>query len=60
MKAREEKGAALPAEITDAESTLTRTQQNYLNSIHDYLIGLVRLQYAMGITPTTDSTSGHR
>ncbi len=52
VKAREEKGAALPSEITDAESALTRAQQNYLNSIHDYLIGLVRLEYAMGITPS--------
>ena len=51
VKAREEKGAALPSEITDAESALTRAQQNYLNSIHDYLIGLARLQYAMGIAP---------
>jgi outer membrane protein TolC len=52
VKVREERGAALPAEITDAESALTRAQQNYLNSIHDYLIGLVRLEYAMGVTPT--------
>jgi outer membrane protein len=52
VKAREEKGAALPAEITDAESALTRAQQNYLNSIHDYLIAVVRLEYAMGVTPT--------
>jgi outer membrane protein TolC len=51
VKARQEKGAALPAEITDAESALTRAQQNYLNSIHDYLIGLVRLEYAMGASP---------
>ena len=43
------------AEITDAESALTRAQENYLNSIHDYLIGLVRLEYAMGVTPTPGS-----
>jgi outer membrane protein TolC len=54
VKARQEKGAALPAEITDAESALTRAQQNYLNSIHDYLIGLVRLEYAMGVTPAEE------
>ncbi len=60
VKARAEKGAALPAEITDAESTLTRAQQNYLNSIHDYLIGLVRLEYAMGVTPTPAGSGGHR
>jgi outer membrane protein TolC len=59
VKAREERGAALPAEITDAESTLTRAQQAYLNSIHDYLIALARLEYAMGVTPTPASLSCH-
>jgi outer membrane protein TolC len=60
VKAREERGAALPAEITDAESTLTRAQQAYSNSIHDYLIALARLEYAMGVSPTAGSSSGHR
>jgi len=60
VKAREARGAALPAEITDAESTLTRSQQAYLNSIHDYLIALARLEYAMGVTPTPGRSSGHR
>jgi outer membrane protein TolC len=59
VKARQEKGAALPAEITDAESALTRAQQNYLNSIHDYLIGLVRLEYAMGVTPAGGGSGSH-
>jgi outer membrane protein TolC len=53
VRARAEQGAATSAEITDAESTLTRAQQAYLNSIHDYLIALVRLKYAMGVTPTS-------
>jgi outer membrane protein TolC len=52
VKARQDKGAALPAEITDAESTLTRAQQAYLNAIHDYLIAVVRLDYAIGVSPT--------
>jgi outer membrane protein TolC len=52
LRARAKLGAATSAEITDAESTLTRAQQDYLNSIHDYLIGLARLEYAMGVTPT--------
>jgi outer membrane protein TolC len=52
VKARAKEGEALPSEITDAESALTRAQQAYLNSIHDYLIALVRLEYAMGTTPT--------
>jgi outer membrane protein TolC len=60
VKARQEKGAALPAEITDAESALTRAQQNHLNSIHDYLIALVRLEYAMGVAPTPNSSHGHQ
>ena len=45
-------GIATPAEIPDSESTLTRAGQDYLNSIHDYLIALVRLEYAMGVAPT--------
>ena len=53
-------GDATSAEITDAESTLTRAQQAYLNSIHDYLIALARLEYAMGVTPTPGSAPGHR
>ena len=51
VQARAKVGDATSAEITDAESTLTRAQQDYLNSIHDYLIALVRLEYAMGATP---------
>jgi outer membrane protein TolC len=50
VRARARQGDATSAEITDAESTLTRAQQGHLNSIHDYLIALVRLEYAMGVT----------
>jgi outer membrane protein TolC len=53
VHARAKVGDATSAEITDAESTLTRAQQAYLNSIHDYLIALTRLQYAMGVIPTS-------
>jgi outer membrane protein TolC len=52
VRARAKVGDATSAEITDAESALTRAQQDHLNSIHDYLIGLVRLEYAMGAAPT--------
>lgn len=52
VKARAKEGDALASEITDAESALTRAQQAYLNSIHDYLIALARLDYTMGTTPT--------
>src|SRR5262249_37836871 len=60
LRARAKVGDATSAEITDAESTLTRAQQDYLNSIHDYLIALARLEYAMGVTSTPVSRSGHR
>jgi outer membrane protein TolC len=60
VRARARLGDATSAEITDAESTLTRAQQAYLNSIHDYLIALARLEYAMGVTPTPNSSCGHR
>ena len=58
VRARAKVGDATSAEITDAESTLTRAQQAYLNSIHDYLIALARLEYAMGVTPTPGSSCG--
>jgi outer membrane protein TolC len=51
VRARAKVGDATTAEITDAESTLTRAQQALLNSMHDYLIALCRLDYAMGVTP---------
>ena len=60
VSARAKLGDATPSEITDAESTLTRAQQDHLNSIHDYLIALARLEYAMGVTPTPGNVSGHR
>jgi outer membrane protein TolC len=60
VRARARLGDATSAEITDAESTLTRAQEDYLNSIHDYLIALVRLEYAMGVTPTPGSSCGHQ
>ncbi len=60
VRARAKQGDATSSEITDAESTLTRAQQAYLNSIHDYLIALVRLEYAMGVTPTPATSCSHR
>jgi outer membrane protein TolC len=60
VRARAKVGDATSSEITDAQSTLTRAQQAYLNSIHDYLIALARLEYAMGVTPTPGSSPGHR
>jgi outer membrane protein TolC len=60
LRARAKVGDATSSEITDAESTLTRAQQAYSNSIHDYLIALARLEYAMGVTSTPVSSLGHR
>jgi outer membrane protein TolC len=56
VKARSKVGDATSAEITDAESTVTRAQEEYQNSIHDYFIALSRLEYAMGVTPTPGSS----
>jgi outer membrane protein len=60
VRARAKVGDATSAEITDAESSLTRAEQDYRNSIHDYLIALARLEYAMGTTPTSEVSRGHR
>jgi outer membrane protein TolC len=47
LRARE--GAATPTEITDAQASLTRAQQNHLNARYSYLIAMERLGYAMGV-----------
>jgi outer membrane protein TolC len=52
VAARAQRGDATPSDVIDAETALTRAQQDYLNSIHDYLIALARLEYAMGVAPT--------
>jgi outer membrane protein TolC len=52
VAARNQRGDATPAEMTDAEASLTRAQQDYFNSVYDYLTALVRLKYAMGIAPS--------
>jgi outer membrane protein TolC len=51
--ARTREGDATPAELTDAEASLTRAQQDYYNSIYDYLIALAHLDYATGAAPTS-------
>jgi outer membrane protein TolC len=52
VRARADKGDATPSEITDAETALTRAQQNNLNSNYDYLSAIAKLEYALGTTPT--------
>jgi outer membrane protein TolC len=57
--ARSRQGDATPAELTEAEASLTRAEQDYANSIYDYLTALERLQYAMGITETPLTPGSH-
>jgi outer membrane protein len=50
VKARAAQGDATPTEITDAETALTRAEQDYLNSTYEYLTARARLDYVMGQT----------
>ena len=52
VQLRLREGAATPTEIADAQASLTRAQQNYLNARYNYLIALDRLEYAMGVGQT--------
>ena len=49
-------GDATPSEITDAETALTRAEQNYSNSVYDYLSAISKLDYAIGIPPNRTSS----
>jgi outer membrane protein TolC len=57
--ARSQQGDATPAELTEAEAGLTRAEQDYANSVYDYLTAIERLQYAMGTTPTPLTVGCH-
>jgi outer membrane protein TolC len=57
--ARSRQGDATPAELTEAEAGLTRAEQDYANSVYDYLTAIDRLQYAMGSTPTPLPIESH-
>jgi outer membrane protein TolC len=52
VRARYASGDATPTEVTDAETALTRAQDDYSNSLYDYMTAVVRLEYAMGVAPT--------
>jgi hypothetical protein len=43
VRLRLREGAAIPSEIADAQASLTRAQQNYLNARYGYLIAMDRL-----------------
>jgi outer membrane protein TolC len=45
-------GNATPTDIVDAETALTRAQQDLYTSQYDYLSALVRMDYATGTTPS--------
>ncbi len=49
--ARARQGDATPSELTDAQAAVTRAQQDYFNSIYDYLTVLAKLEYVMGTAP---------
>jgi outer membrane protein TolC len=57
--ARSRQGDATPSELTDAEAALTRAEQDYANSVYDYLTAIERLQYAMGTTATPVTAGSH-
>jgi outer membrane protein TolC len=57
--ARSRQGDATPAELTEAETGLTRAEQDYANSVYDYLTAIERLQYAMGTTETPLTPGSH-
>jgi outer membrane protein TolC len=57
--ARSRQGDATPAELTEAETGLTRAEQDYANSVYDYLTALERLQYVMGTTETPLTPGSH-
>jgi outer membrane protein TolC len=52
VHARFRAGDATASDIVEAEATLTRAEQDYLNSLYDYRTALIRLEYAVGMTPT--------
>jgi outer membrane protein TolC len=57
--ARSREGDATPAELTEAEAGLTRAEQDYANSVYDYLTAVERVQYAMGTTATPLTPGSH-
>jgi outer membrane protein len=59
VKLRLLEGAATPTEIADAQASLTRAQQNYLNARYSYLIAMDRLNYAMGVGQTPMTVASH-
>jgi outer membrane protein TolC len=57
VRARLKAGDATASEVVDAESALTRAEQDYLNSLYDYRTALIRLDYALGTS--IDAPAAH-
>ena len=57
LRARAAKGDATPAEVTEAETALTRAEQDYLNSTYDYATALSRLNFAIGLSPVATESA---
>jgi outer membrane protein TolC len=62
VKLRFAKGNATATDVVDAETVLTRADQDYLNAIYDYLTALAQMDYALGAAPVPvfGTGSGHR
>jgi HAE1 family hydrophobic/amphiphilic exporter-1 len=52
-------GVATPVDLTEAEAGLTRAEQNYANSVYNYLTAVDHLHYAMGTTATPLTPGSH-
>ena len=50
VRARAVQGDATSADMTDAQTALTRAEQDRMNSIYDHLSSPAKLEYAMGIS----------
>ena len=55
VKARARVGDATPSEVIEAETGMTRAEYEYQSSLFDYLMGLAKLEYAMGISPESET-----
>lgn len=51
MRERYRNGDAMPTDIVDAQTALTRARQRLVSATYAYQIGLARLDYAMGNRP---------
>lgn len=55
VKARARVGDAGPSEVIEAETAMTRAEHEYQTSLFDYLMGLAKLEYAMGTSPESET-----